>query len=461
VRRALVCVAAACGLLACAAAAPAAPARPLYDVQVFARVPSPGSPEPVVVAPDRTVYVGTNQAGKGSDADAAAPSRVFAFSPAGKLLRSYVLKGQPLGQDHGIQGIAQDGDGLLYLLDRSADPRVVVLDPVTGAQRRYASFRDVPACSAAGRTTDCSATVNDAAAGPDYATFAPDGTLYVTDIDQALIWRVKRGGGKAEVWFTDPRLESVFGPNGIQFLPGGRTLLFVNTGSNPQAGNPATGRLYRLPLKPDGRPGTLTQLWESRPLDGPDGFAIGRSGRVYLALAGASQMVVLTQAGDELARFPATPLQNQQQEIPFNGPASVAFDGRRLLVTNQGFPEGTPDTWAVLDVWAGETGLPLFRPFVRAPRPRKKPLPRLRLTVRPKRAVVGRPTRFRFRVRLHGKPVRGALVRFTGRRARSGRHGRASFRFRPRHGGLRHPVATRRGALPGGARVRFVHPARR
>jgi outer membrane protein assembly factor BamB len=460
VRRSLVAAAAAaCALLATTTAA-AAP-RPLYDVRLFAHVPSPGSPEPVVVAPDRTVYVGTNQAGKGSDADAAAPSRVFAFSPAGKLLRSYVLHGQPLGQDHGIQGLAQDGDGLLYVLDRSADPRVVVLDPVTGAQRRYASFHDVPSCSAAGRTTDCSATVNDAAAGPDYATFAPDGTLYVTDIDQALIWRVPRGGGRAEVWFTDPRLESVYGPNGIQLLGDGRTLLFVNTGSNPQAGNPATGRLYRLPILSGGRPGTLTQLWESRPVDGPDGFALGRSGRVYLALAGASQMVVLSPTGEELARFPATPLENQQQEVPFNGPASVAFDGERLLVTNQGFPEGTPDSWAVLDVFAGETGLPLFRPFVAAPRPRKNPLPRLHLTVRPRRATVGRRTRFRFHVSLHGRPARGALVRFTGRRVRAGRRGRAWLRFRPRHGGLRHPVATRRGALPGGGRVRFVRPKQR
>lgn len=453
-RRAIAVAGTACAALALTA--PAAPAaRALYDIRVFAHVPSPGSPEPIVVAGDRTVYVGTNQFGKGSDADAGAPSRVFAFSPAGKLLRSYVLKGQPLDQDHGIQGLARDGDGLLYVLDRSADPRVVVLDPVTGVQRRYASFRDVPSCTTSGRTSDCSATVNDTAAGPDYATFAPDGTLYVTDIDQALVWRVPRGGGRAEVWFTDPRLESVYGPNGIQFLADGRTLLFANTASNPNAGNPLTGRLYKLPVLPNGKPGTLTQLWESRPGDGPDGFAIGKSKKVYLALAGASQMVVISPAGEELARFPASPVENQQNEVPVNGPASVAFDGSRLLVTNQGFPEGTPESWAVLDVFAGETGLPLFRPFVLAPRPGRKPLPRLRLTIEPKRAIVGRRTRFRFRVRLRGKPVKGALIRFTGRRVRTGPKGRASMRFRPDHAGRRHPVATRRGALPGSAKARF------
>src|SRR5205085_454065 len=294
-------------------------ARTPYEVRTFARVPSPGSPEPVVVAPGRTVYVGTNQQGKGSGADAASPSRIFAFSPGGRLLRSYVLQRQALDEDHGIQGLALDGDGLLYVLDRSSDPRVVVLDPVTGLQRRYASFRDVPTCSAAGRQTDCSATVNDASAGPDYAVFAPDGTMYVTDIDQALIWRVKRGGGRAEVWFTDPRLESLYGPNGVQVLGDGHTLLFVNSASNPSAGNPTTGRLYRLPIGPHGGPGNLTQLWESRPADGPDGFALGRSGKIYLALAAANQLVVISPGGVEIARLPSTPLQNQAMDIPFDG----------------------------------------------------------------------------------------------------------------------------------------------
>lgn len=441
-------------LLALAPAPAAAAARPPWDVRVFAHVPHPGSPEPIVVAPDRSVYVGTNQAGKGSDADAAARSRVFRYSSSGRLLRTYVLRGQPLGEDHGIQGLAQDGDGLLYVLDRSADPRVVALDPVSGAQRRYATFRDVPSCSASGRTSDCSATVADNPAGPDYATFAPDGTLYVTDIDQALIWRVPRGGGRAKVWFTDPRLESVYGPNGIQVLPDGRTLLFVNTASSPAAGDPTTGRLYKLPIRPGGRPGVLKQLWESRPADGPDGFALGRSGRIYLALAAAGAMAVISPGGEELRRVPATPVENQAQEVPFDGPASAAFLGRRVLVTNQGFPEGDEDSWAVLDVMVGERGAPLFRPFVL----RRGRASRLRLTARPARAVVGHRTRFRFRATLRGKPVAGAVVRFAGRRRVTGRRGRTSMRFRPRRAGLRRAVALRRGRLPGAASVRFVSP---
>ena len=52
-------------------------------------------------------------------------------------------------------------------------------------------------------------------------------------------------------------------------------------------------------------------------------------------------------------------------EVPFDGPASAAFLGRRLLVTNQTSPvagSGNPKHWAVLDVFAGERGLPRYLP---------------------------------------------------------------------------------------------------
>ncbi|HEX2087500.1 MAG TPA: hypothetical protein VHF89_17585 [Solirubrobacteraceae bacterium] len=228
--------------------------RPPLDIRVFAKVGPPGQPEPIAIGPDDRVYVGTNQLGHG---DAGAPSKVFAYSLAGELVREYVLLGQPLDQNHGIQGLVFDADGLLYALDRSANPRVVAIDPFTGEQERYASFRDVPPCDASGEPRgECSATRRDGPAGPDYAVFSPSGDLFVTDIDQALIWRVPRGGGRAEIWLTDPRLESVYGPNGIQFMADERTLLFANTASNPSAGNSFTGRLYTVPVLPDGSAGS-------------------------------------------------------------------------------------------------------------------------------------------------------------------------------------------------------------
>ena len=351
-------------LLLLAAPGPAAAAeREPLDIQVFTKIGPPGQPEPVAIGPDGRVYVGTNQLGHG---DTDAPSKVFAFSQEGKLVREYEIVGQPLDESHGIQGLAFDRDGLLYALDRSADPRVLVLDPATGRQRVYARFRDVPPCSGE-PDGECSATRLDGPAGPDYATFAPNGDLYVSDIDQALIWRVPKGGGRADIWLTDARFESLYGPNGIQFMADGRTLLFVNTASNPSAGNSATGRLYTVPVQPDSTPGQVTQVWESLPLDAPDGLAIARSGNVYVALAGTSQVVLLSPEFAELARTPPDPTANEQEEIPMDGPGSLAFLGERLLVSNHSAIRGDPNSWAILDVFAGEAGLPLHYPRILRP----------------------------------------------------------------------------------------------
>jgi sugar lactone lactonase YvrE len=407
-----------------AALPPAADARAKLDIRVFAKIGPPGQPEPVAVGPDGRVYVGTNQQEHG---DRRAPSRIFAFSQGGKLVRQYVLRGQPLNENHGIQGLAFDRDGLLYVLDRSADPRVVVLDPATGSQRRYASFRDVAPCaSAAGG--DCSRTQLDNPSGPDYGTFSASGDLYVTDIDQALIWKVPRGGGRAQVWLSDPRLESLFGPNGIQFMADGRTLLFANTTSNPMAVNPLTGRLYTVPVRPDGGAGTLTQVWESLPLDAPDGFAIARSGNVYIALAGANQVVLLSPQFAELARTPPNPAANQAEEVPLDAPASIAFLGRRLLVTNHSAIRGDASSWAVLDVFADEAGLPLLYPRIFRPA--------LRLAAR---AVPGSCARLRIHVTRHLASkevgVAGAIVRAAGVRARTNARGKATLVARLRAAG--------------------------
>jgi len=345
--------------------------RPLYDLRVFAPVGKPGQPEPIAIGPgDGLVYVGTNQLERG---DAHALSKIFVYSRRGELRRELTIEGQDLEEPHGIQGLAFDGRGRLFALDRAADPRVLVIDPRSGRQRTYSRFRDVPSCAAAGRTRNCSATVGDATAEPDYAAFGPGGALYVTDIEQALIWRVPRGGGRPSVWLTDSRLESPFGPNGVQFMADGRTLMLAVTATGPDfGGSPTAGALFTVLLRRDGRPGELRAFWRSRPVDGPDGFALGRSGRVYLALAGASQIAVISAAGEEIARIPAGPIENAAEEIPVDGPGSVAFLGRRALITNHSALRGDPSSWAVLDLFVAERGLPLHYPRIR-PRGLREP----------------------------------------------------------------------------------------
>jgi sugar lactone lactonase YvrE len=351
----------AAALAAAVPSAAVAQARPRLDVRLFAPFGPPGQPEPIAVGPDGLVYVATNQQDHGPFARR--PSQVVAFTRAGVVRRRYVIRGQDLAEDHGIQGLAFDGSGLLHALDRSRRARVVVLDPRTGRRRDYATFRDVPRCAAAGRRTDCSATARDRPAEPDYLAFSPDGSAYVTDIEQALIWRIPRGGGRARVWFTDPRLEGAgdFGPNGIQFLRDRRTLLVANTFFD----NSAVGALWTVRVRRGSRPGRLRVLWRSRPGDGPDGVAVARSGNIYVALASGNAVALVSPRGREVARSTARVARGRSgREVPVAGPGSLAFAGRRLLVTNH-CPVGCdPPAWAVLDVWAGEPGLALHRPVV-------------------------------------------------------------------------------------------------
>src|SRR6185436_1209811 len=112
----------------------------------------------------------------------------------------------------------------------------------------------------------------------------------------------------------------------------------------------------------------------------------------------------------------------------------------RLLVTNQSPIAGNPDSWAVFDVFAGEKGLPLYRPLLAKSR--------LRIKVSRRRVPAGTPTTVRVRAtRLLAaakKPVAGVSLRLGASRARTGRSGRARLRVSLRQG--RHRLrASKRG----------------
>ena len=93
---------------------------------------------------------------------------------------------------------------------------------------------------------------------------------------------------------------------------------------------------------------------------GPDGVAFGKSGKLYVALAGYSQISVLDATGAEVARYsgPAGVLQ-------WANPANIAFDdsNRRLLVTNHASLTGLADPsplFSVFDVYVNDKAGKLF-----------------------------------------------------------------------------------------------------
>jgi hypothetical protein len=338
VRRPLVHVAAAVLALTVWSPASAAP-REVGDTQVFSLVPSPGFPAYVHVHTNGRVYAGTY-----IDAGSTMRSKVVEWDADGTLLRSWAVPGQDLDADHGVQVANQTRSGRLVLLETST-ASILTLDVTTGRFRRVARFPD--------------------GALPNYATWGPHGALFVTDYAEGVIWKLPHGSSRPRRWFSSPALAGAveFGTTGVRYRPGPGDLLISQQTSSDGASLPTNGHLYRLPVRSDGKPGELATLWTSQPGDLPDGFGIGRSGHVYVALAGLSnQLVELTAVGDEVRRFGTALTGDNGSPIPFDTPCSATFLGKRVLVANQSAIAGDATHQAILDVYVGETGRAPYLP---------------------------------------------------------------------------------------------------
>jgi hypothetical protein len=349
VRRAAIVIVVLAALAAGAAAVPGAPGadRPKWNTRVLALIPRPGFPAHAYADPNGRVYEGTYDNPSGDTM----ASRVFELDGDGTLLRSWTIRGQDLSHSHGVQVATSDAHGRLVLLDKSP-PRILLLNPKNGRQRTYATFP--------------------AGAVPNYAAWGPDGSLYVTDYVEPVLWRIPPRGGPPVAWLRDPQLDGggQFGTTGIELLADRRTLMVgMQSEAGAGAGDPATGRLLKVAIGADGKPGPLTPFWESRPVDGPDGFAVAKSGNVYVALLVSNQIGVIGPDGKELERFPSAPVTGANgSAVPFDAPSSVQFLGRRLVVANQSYFTGTATNQAVLDVYAGEPGLKRLIPRTAGPR---------------------------------------------------------------------------------------------
>jgi hypothetical protein len=338
VRRLAAIVAAAVVTLAGAAPAEAAP-RERGDTKVLSLVPAPGFPAYVHAHTNGRVYAGTYV-----HSGSTMRSKVFEWSGNGTLLRSWTVPGQHLDADHGLQVANQTRTGRLVLLETST-ASVLTLDVRTGKFRRVARFP--------------------AGAVPNYATWGPGGALYVTDYAEGVIWKVRTGSRKPVRWFESDALAGMleFGTTGIRYRPGRHDFLITQQTVSDGSALPTNGALYRLPVTARGKPGDIETLWTSRPGDLPDGFGIGRSGHVYVALAGlANQLVELTATGEEVGRIGTALTGDNGSPIPFDTPCSATFLGKRVLVANQSAIAGDASHQAILDVYVGERGRAPYLP---------------------------------------------------------------------------------------------------
>jgi hypothetical protein len=143
-----------------------------------------------------------------------------------------------------------DASGFGIIVPTGTKPGALkTFDLKTGAPK--ASY-DMPAGRIAGQGPLCNDIV-----------IAADGTAYVTDTLSGRILRLKKGGSALETWATDPRWD-VKGPqlDGIAILDDGNIYANIFEGDG----------LYRIEIKSDGSPGSVTKLETSRKLYHSDGM---------------------------------------------------------------------------------------------------------------------------------------------------------------------------------------------
>lgn len=242
-------------------------------------------------------------------------------------------------------GVKFGPDGDLYVASGSLDPTLDVaalwrVSPITGDVNLVAGF---------------------AAGGfPNDIAFDRKGRIYVSDSFLGRIWRVDQSGA-ASVWLSHPALSGnpdapvlvlhEFGANGLAFDARKNTLYVANLDY---------GAILRIPLLRDGSPGEVEVAAQSPLLEGADGIAFDRSGKLFVAVDWQDQIATVDRRGN---------VEVVAAGAPLDGPSSLAFgvracDRHTLFIANFainraiGTQPGTPAP-GIVAMRVQRSGLPL------------------------------------------------------------------------------------------------------
>lgn len=188
----------------------------------------------------------------------------------------------------------------LYVLD-FGNARLLLVDPRTHASR----------------------TIATGLGGPNAIARDNRGNLFVSDSFGGRIWKITPDGTKT-AWKQDALLATAgfppFGANGIAFDRHESNLYVSNTGDD---------RIVRIPVNADGTAGSVSIFASG--IDGPDGIAFDVRGNLYVCANQADEIAVLSPSGARIATYRGT------GSAALHFPASLAFHGRDLFITNLAF----------------------------------------------------------------------------------------------------------------------------
>ena len=280
-------------------------------VSRFATLPSgPGHPEGIAADAAGNIYAATFEFPP-------APNKIHAFGPNGKLKFSIGINFSPLGMIIG-------SDGALWVTD-FGNGRAVRFSPPFSASSTPSGtpIQVCPSGTAPAQTTTPSCGLN-------AFDFDGSGNLFVSDSFGGRIFKIALPGGTVTPWFTDERLQPGshafpgFGANGLAFNGTGTALFIANTGDD---------RIFKLAVTAAGTPGTLTTFAES--VNGADGIAFDRQGRLWACANQADELVALNANGRVVARrgsFRGIDRHGAVRGLLF--PASLVLVRDSFIVTN-------------------------------------------------------------------------------------------------------------------------------
>lgn len=312
----------------------------------------PTYPEGVAVVGGRVVVSGPATFGTAGNNS---PSQLTVFRRNdGRLVRQVRVVGEDLTQEHALSELDAWRDYVYAPSTQLGVLRWNLDDNHNPTQEQYST----PFCSVTG-SVPCHVETDRCPAGmrpgfpplPNGITVARDGTVYVSDSLQGIIWRLPpRAAASAapvtpEVFFCSPALQgsgtdalSAFGANGIAVVGDS---LYVAVTFGPFDALGPTSVIYRLSTTSPGALETVYTYHGAVVAPGvvvppvADGLRVHpRTGHLFVVLGGQSQVSELDLSQSpavEVARFSRT-----GTDHPFANPSTVDFspDGDSAYVVN-------------------------------------------------------------------------------------------------------------------------------
>ena len=246
----------------------------------------------------------------------------------------------------------------------------------------------------------------------------PDGSIYASNDFGSNIDRIEDGE-------TERGWSTVESGNGLQVDSTGKWLFVAQT-FRPAA-------IQRIEIA---NPDNVTPFAVAPPEDmaaGFDGMDRDPVDNLYVAANGAGSIWKITPAAEMCVLLRGLP--------PFpDGPSAVAVG-----LHDTAFP---PENLYVVAFNGDVTEIAgVAAPGV---------VPKLRVSVRPRRTVTGERTRFRAKVKADGVPVEGAAVRLAGKEATTDARGKAKLRRKFKRAGKRRATASKGGYRSARNRIRVA-----